>query len=132
MAIADEEPSLESLLENEHFAGEGLQELFGDSRTEQISKQQAQQQFDQKMELAEAYQKTLDKQSGYAHMVMEDLLDRTLRQASWDPNRENPQQWGMQREGQNTVVNHIVKMIRMARTGEIRGMSRDEYVDKFG
>lgn len=50
--------------------------------------------------------------------VLEHLFDKTLRRATWDPQVDNPEQHGYYREGENSLVAYITKMVNEGRTGE--------------
>ena len=119
------EPTKESLMDNQDFLEGG----FGafDENEEQRMEQNLEA-FDEQMELAKKYAKKLDGEEGtIAHEVMDDLLDRTWRQPTWNPQSQHPQQEAYMREGQKQIVAYILRQINRARTGQIGGRTRDQY-----
>lgn len=128
------QPDMQSLIENaganaQDVIGGGFDEMFGEN-IEEKNEEVLKQQFEEEMEIAEAYGKVLDcKEGTLAYKILDDLLDKTIRKQMWQHNRENADYHGFYREGQYSIVQYIVARIKQARTGKIRGMTRREFIE---
>jgi len=82
--------------------------LFDDDQTEKLQEEK-EKMAEEHRELVRAYADVFSSPQG--QKVIEDLLDRTLRESVFMPERENPNILGHIREGQNSIIRYISKRI---------------------
>lgn len=90
----------------EHF------NLFDDDAIEELQKQK-EKMGEEYREIVKAYANVFSTEQG--KKVIEDLLNRTLREAVYMPERENPEMLGHIREGQNSLVRYISQRIQQGK-----------------
>ncbi|MCF6216813.1 MAG: hypothetical protein L3J58_11670 [Emcibacter sp.] len=106
------EPSLTSLMSGGGGWGNLDKTQFGPAAHAHIQEVQ-----EKKYQLALKYQQIFI--DGVGIDVLEDLLNKTLRIGTW-PSQvpfEQATAHGLMREGQNSMVNHIIEMMKLAQAG---------------
>lgn len=114
------EPSIEEAMAGNVGSTEGF-DLFSDDEMEQI-KEYNEKLEQQHKEMARAYAAVFSSQQG--QKVLEDLLDRTLRDSVYMPERENPEILGHIREGQNSIVRYISQRINQGK--QVQQQSKED------
>ena len=106
------EPSIESLMKSSGGWGSLDKTQFGPAAHAHIQEIQ-----EKKYQLALKYQQIFVE--GVGEDVLEDLLNKTLRIGTWPTNVafEHATAYGLMREGQNSMVNHIIEMMKLAQAG---------------
>lgn len=69
-------------------------------------------------ELKKAYSRLFSMGNDDAETVLNDLIDKTIKRSTFNPQYENPEQMGFFLEGQNSIVAYIIQQIQEGRSGE--------------
>ncbi len=102
------------------FTANGWDGLDSPGGVDEETKKKMQQEQE---EIQQAYRAVFDTEPG--KKVLEDLLNRTLRKTAWNPQKD--EKFGYYREGQNTLMVHIIQQINNALNQETS--ERKEKVD---
>lgn len=103
---------------------QNIQDLFGDDLIPDQVKEQNEKLAQENKEIARAYARVFSSEQG--KKVLEDLLDRTLRESVYMPERDNAEMLGHVREGQNSIVRHISQCIQKGKAIHQQDKAEDE------